>query len=263
MISRKLKGCFLAGSKKTSVTAKYNVFMISVVVPAYNEEKTISSCLDSLLNQKTNQKFEVIVVNNNSTDKTEEIVRKYKNKLNLKIILEKRKSRGTARYAGFKVAKGEVIFSTDADIIVPENWIEEMTSLFKDKKIVAVTGTCKINDCSRIKNKIFNLLQPTAMILYRIISGHFWLSGFSFAIRKAAYIKAGGFNPKLNIQEDVDLGFKVKKVGKIKFIKNLPVIFSGRRFKNGLIKGNLPYIKTFIEYFLLKKEDVYLGDVRE
>lgn len=235
---------------------------ISIIIPAYNEEKLIFKCLDSLVKQQTDRDFEVIVVDNNSTDKTREIAEKYKDKLNLRIISESQKGRGKARQVGFKKALGDMILSTDADTVVPPNWVEELVNSFKEKDIVAVTGPCRINDCSWIINKIFNFLQPTAMILYRLIFGHFWLSGFNFAIRKSAYVKSGGFNPDLNVQEDVELSFKVKKIGKIKFMSNLPVLFSGRRFKNGLIAGCIPYIKTFLRYFFFNRKDVYLEDIR-
>lgn len=236
--------------------------MISVVIPAYNEEKYIGKCLNFLVKQKTKQKFEVIVVNNNSTDSTGREIKKYLGNLNLKIVFEKNKGRGTARKAGFKKAKGDLIFSTDADTIVPENWLDKMATYFKDKKVIAVTGTCKINDCSKATNALFNFCQPKTMVLYRIIFKHYWLSGFNFAIRKSAYIKSGGFNSKVNALEDIELGFRVKKLGKIVFVNNLPVLFSGRRFRSGIIKGSLSYIKNFINYFLLKKQNMVLKDVR-
>ena len=83
--------------------------MISVVVPAYNEEKQIEKCLDSLVNQSTTQKFEVIIIDNNSNDKTAEIAKKYEKILNLKIFMQKIKGRGAARQKGFYQANGEII----------------------------------------------------------------------------------------------------------------------------------------------------------
>lgn len=235
--------------------------MVSIVIPAYNEEKIISQCLDSLCAQNTKQKFEVIVVNNNSTDQTEKIVKKYKDRLPLMIINEKNKGRGWARFAGFKVARGGIILSTDADTEVPKNWVEKLSAVLNDQDIVAVSGPCKINDCSPSENIIYNLIQPLVMMGYAVVFRHYWLNGFNFGVKKEAYLKSGGFNPKLNAQEDVDLGFKVNKVGKIKYI-NLPVTCSGRRFRGNLLKGLISYPKIFIEYYFLKKKEVDLSDVR-
>ena len=127
---------------------------------------------------------------------------------------------------------------------------------------MAVSGTCKIVDYGRFTNMLFNFLQPLSIRLYKFIFGHYWLSGFSFAIYKDIYKKSGGFNSKLNIQEDIELSFRVSKIGKIKFISNIPVIFSGRRFQKGLIKGLFSYISTFVSHFLFKRDDIVLSDIR-
>jgi len=237
--------------------------MISIVIPAYNEEKTIVPCLTALNKLKIAQKYEVIVVNNNSTDKTVEVIKPFTNKLPLRIVNETKKGRSPARRAGFAVAKGDIIFSTDADAIVPPDWIKEILPHFSDPNIVAVSGTCKIHDCSLRINTLFNFIQPLSMKLYRIVFGHYWLSGFSFAIRKETYHQSGGFHPTLNIQEDIDLAFRVARIGKIKYIPRPVVLFSGRRFQNGLLQGLIPYVKSYYMYSVLKKEDkVFLSDVR-
>ena len=224
--------------------------MISVVVPAYNEEEYIAKTLESLASQDTKDKYEVILVDNNSTDKTVRIVNGFRNKLELKVVREKIKGRGAARAAGFNKTGGEIILSTDADTTVPINWISKMTAeLRSDKNNGAVTGTCKFCDQSWSVNIMLNIFQPLAMILYRIIFGHYWLSGFNFGIYKAVYEKSGGFLSKLNIQEDIELSFKVAKLTKIKFVPDIPVIASGRRFSQGLWRGMTGYVSTFIGYF--------------
>lgn len=236
--------------------------MISVVIPAYNEEKLIKRCLDAFVNQKTTNNFEVILVNNNSTDKTVDIAKTYKNKFNLKIIFEKVKGRGAARKKGFEEASGDIILSTDSDTLLPSDWIVRLSNHLEKSNAVAVSGTCKIVDCDWFTNILFNLLQPLSMRLYKFIFGHYWLSGFSFAIYKDIYKRSGGFNSKLDVQEDIELSFRVSKIGKIKFISDVPVIFSGRRFQKGLMKGLFPYISTFVSYFLYKRDDIVLTDIR-
>ena len=102
---------------------------VSVVIPAYNEDMVIDMCLDSFVLQKTKHKFEVIIVDNNSTDNTYNLVKSYENKLNLKVIKEEQKGRGVARNTGFAHATGDIILSTDADAIVPPHWIETLASI--------------------------------------------------------------------------------------------------------------------------------------
>lgn len=239
-----------------------NSIAVSIVIPAYNEEKYIGNCLFSLLKseQNTDIDYEVILVDNNSTDKTLKLAQKFATGMGLRIIKETKQGRGVARARGFKEAKGEVVLSADADTIFYKGWIETLFSAIK-ADVVAVTTSCKIEDSSPFTNAIFNFIQPKAMGLYRLAFGHFWLSGFSFGILKSVYEKSGGFDTTLQAQEDLDLTFRVAKLGKIKFI-NKPVTFSGRRFKDNLLVGFYDYIRSFTEAFILKKKSVYLDNPR-
>ena len=112
--------------------------LVSVVVPAYNEEKLLARCLLSLTNQTfPRQDYEVIVVNNASTDKTVQIAEKYADQ----VIDESQKGLMFARQAGFQAAKGKYILRTDADAFVPFNWIEQVVGTFqKYPHAVAVSG---------------------------------------------------------------------------------------------------------------------------
>ncbi|OGE26908.1 hypothetical protein A3C26_03915 [Candidatus Daviesbacteria bacterium RIFCSPHIGHO2_02_FULL_39_12] len=235
---------------------------VSVVIPAFNEEKYIENCLFSLLKseQKTDINYEVVLVDNNSSDRTVQLAEKFKNGMNLRIIHEKKQGRGAARARGFADAKGKMILSADADTIFYRGWIETLASAIKGD-VIAITTSCRVADLSKLSNKILNFCQPAAMILYRILIGHYWLSGFSFGILRSVYIKSGGFNPSLQSMEDVDLSFRVAKLGKIKFI-NKPVTFSGRRFRKGLLIGLFEYIYLFIKALVLKNKNVYQDNPR-
>ena len=233
---------------------------VSIVIPAYTEEKYLSLALQSLTRLQTKKNFEVIVVDNNSSDNTAKLAKSFQDKLCLRVILEQKKGRGAARKRGFDESLGEVVISLDADTVTYPDWLDTLTDPLQ-QDVVATTTSCKIVDCSSLTNAVFNFIQPKAMVLYRLLSGHYWLSGFSFGILKSVYEKSGGFDPALQAQEDLDLSFKVAKLGKIKFI-NKPVTFSGRRFKDGLLMGTYDYIRSFTEAFILKKKSVYLDNPR-
>ena len=235
---------------------------VSIVMPAYNEQQYIEKSLFSLLEseQRTKINYEVILVDNLSTDKTIQLAQQFKKGMNLKIVHEAKQGRGPARARGFKEAKGEIILSADSDTCFYKGWIETLVLAIKDE-VVAVTTSCNIVDRSPLTNLVFNFSQPKLMFFYRLIFGHYWLSGYSFGIRKSVYEQVGGFDTLLQAHEDLDLSFRVAKLGKIKFI-NKPVIFSGRRFKNGLLAGFYDYIQTFIEAFILKKKNIYLDNPR-
>src|SRR3989344_4845448 len=87
--------------------------MISIVIIAYNEKKDIASCLMAMSKQTYREPFEVIVVDNASTDHTPEIAQSFVERLPLRVIREEHKGRGAARARGFGEAKGEIILSTD------------------------------------------------------------------------------------------------------------------------------------------------------
>jgi glycosyltransferase involved in cell wall biosynthesis len=236
--------------------------MISVVIPCYNEEKYIGRCLEAFTKQSTTREFEIIVVDNASTDRTAQVVQQFTSKLPLRLITEPRKGRGAARHAGCVAAQGDIILTTDADAIVPPGWIETMAAAFTSPEIIGVTGTCYITDQSWLANMVFNVVQPTITVLQRLVFGSFWVLGSNGGFRKVVYEQAGGYNPELNSQEDTQFSFLLRKHGTIKYIRQSRVETSGRRFKRGIILGLLEYVRSFIERFVIRKKNVHLRDAR-
>lgn len=98
---------------------------VSVVIPAYNEEKFIKKALKSVTNQLVDAD-EIIVVNNNSSDKTVEITRSF----SVRIIDEKKQGMISARNTGFDNAKYDIIARIDADVQVPPDWIQRIKRNF-------------------------------------------------------------------------------------------------------------------------------------
>lgn len=236
--------------------------MISVVIPAYNEERLIGSCLDAFVRQRTRRIFEIIVVDNASTDRTAQIARSYTTRLPVRVINEPRKGRGQARRTGFDHASGDIIASTDADTIVPEDWIETIGQVFaRYPHAIAITGSVRITDCDPVTNKMVNVLQPAMMRVGAAIARHQWLNGFNFAVRAPMYVRSGGFDPKLVGLEDCDLARKIGKLGKTLFVPAMRVRFSGRRFKRGLVPGVFDYAKSLARY-VKPGGDGYLNDIR-
>ncbi len=235
--------------------------VLSIVIPAYNEEDTIAGCLEAIAGQRTREEFEVIVVDNGSQDRTAAIAGAFKTKMKLRVLEERTKGRGAARARGFGAAHGTIILSSDADARVPPDWIDVMVGALKRSGCVAVTGPCHIDDCSSLSNRLFNAFQPVSMRIYRSVTGHYWLTGSNFAITRDAYAASGGFNPEINAQEDIDLSFRVRRVGEIRFVPGASVWVSGRRFKRGLFRGLFPYASTFTQTFVFKRH-VDLSDDR-
>lgn len=192
---------------------------VSVVIPAYNEEKCIGKCLESIVNQKV-QPYEIIVVDNNCTDRTSEIAQKF----GALIIKEKNQGMIQARNAGFDAAKCEIIARTDADAILPKDWISKIKEHFKDPNLGALSGPATyfsvpiMSEISIIV--IFVLFNAIGLML-----GHPMLFGPNMALRKSSWekIKNDVCMSDKEVHEDVDLTIHIAKITKIKFDGNFVI----------------------------------------
>src|SRR5207247_7283180 len=127
---------------------------LSFIIPAYNEEKYLGKCLDSILLEIERSKVnaEVIAVNNASTDHTRDIAAAYSS---IKIVDEPRKGLSQARQSGYEASTGDVIANVDADSILPAGWIETVVSRFsKSQKLVALSGPQVFYDLPASTNRL-------------------------------------------------------------------------------------------------------------
>jgi len=202
---------------------------ISVIIPAYNEEEYIKECIESVKKQKTNLNYEIIVVNNNSTDKTKNIAKK----CNVKVIDEKRQGVGQARKTGTESAKGNIVIHIDADTHLYSDHIEKVANHFKkDKNLVCLGGQFLFYDANLIQRIIRGIFYKPALFLAKISTkGGLGPTGGNMAFRMDAYKKTKGFNPKLNFGEDGDITLQLKKFGKVKVDLDLKCEVSVRRYK--------------------------------
>lgn len=220
--------------------AKKQIIRISIIVPAYNEEKHIGKTLQSILRQ-TYRNFEIIVVDNNSTDKTNFIARKYTKK----VFLEKKRGYHVAVSRGVRESKGSIIAVADSDTTYPKNWLKQIIKEFgKNKNVVGVYGTGKLNDHHPIMNMIS---EPVTSIFqkYSKMIGHDNTIGFNFAIKKEAYIKCGGYDPEIynDIGLDLELGRRIQKIGELRLNTSIKAYTSSRRLKK---EGTLKYLYKFL-----------------
>lgn len=225
--------------------------LVSVVIPAYNEERYIGNALKSLLEQDF-QNFEIIVVDNGSEDKTREIARNF----GAKVVLEEKKTVGSARQRGVLEAKGEIIAMTDADTILPPYWLSRIVEEFqRDKELVAFGGLYQLYSGPILARLWIRYFAHLLWILDKWLSNGYWnIPGCNLAFRKSAFWKVGGFKTYLRIGEDADLTLRLGKVGKVVLDFRFRVGTSGRRYRKGFLKGTMTYAKNTLGRLLLRKE---------
>jgi peptidoglycan-N-acetylglucosamine deacetylase len=205
--------------------------LISVIVPAHNEEAFIGKCLDSLMKQTLDKKFfEVIVINNASNDRTAKIARKYK----VRVIEEKRKSVVLARQKGANAAKGEIIVSADADTIYPKNWLARIKQDFdKDPELIAVAGWIYYTKTPTFFN-LFNAFNQEVNLFLEKYTGRFPIAyAANLAFRKYALEAIGGYPKHLvELGDQQYLLHRFFRLGKVIIDPNIRCFTSGRRLQS-------------------------------
>lgn len=201
--------------------------MISVIVPAYNEEKNIERCLKALKKQGIHRdEYEIIVVDGHSKDRTVEIAKKHADK----VIIQKSKGVGGARNDGVSIAKGDIIATTDADCIAPPEWLEIIQKNFeREKNAVGVFGPVKPIE-KKLKYKMFLFMNNTlAYILYKLRIMYLAV-GANVAFRRKDFLDIGGY-VDYSAGDDYEMPLRLRKRGKILFDWKLFVHFSMRRYE--------------------------------
>jgi peptidoglycan/xylan/chitin deacetylase (PgdA/CDA1 family)/GT2 family glycosyltransferase len=231
------------------VTSPQGLPFVSVVIPAYNEENYLLSCLESIKNQDYAAEYEVIVVDNASTDNTGKIARDW----GAKVVYEDKRSPACARQKGAEVATGKIIAFIDADTRAPTHWLSTIVWRFLcEPEIVAVTGPyayCDAGKFSKISSYVGSFFSIITDQLFRKVfrkGSAIW--GCNFAVRRRAFWEVGGFDTNIKFYgEEYELSLRLKKAGKGGIMPRLFVLTSARRLKRiGVINQ---YWNWTVNYF--------------
>ncbi|MDD1701895.1 MAG: glycosyltransferase [Methanoregula sp.] len=207
--------------------------MISVIVPSFNEEENIAQCLVSLSHQSiARSDYEIIVVDGGSTDRTCEIARKYADM----VFIQTSKKVGGARNDGIIASKGDIVATTDADCILPPDWLENIRKDFADPKVAQVYGPVYPIEDS-VGNRFSLMLANTFSRIGYYSRTFYYTLGCNTAFRKTAFIKAGMYRC-IDAGDDLEIAMRMKDEGKVRFDGSLKVGFSMRRYQQyGTIKS--------------------------
>ncbi len=189
-----------------------SVVNYSVIVPAYNAEKTIADCLRALGCQSlVPADYEVIVVDDGSKDGTAEVVKTFP----VRYLHQANRGPATARNHGAREARGGIILFTDSDCVPVADWLAEMAKPFGDPDVVAVKGAYRTNQRSLTArfaqvefDERFELLKRAASIDM--------VDTYSAAYRKDVFRQAGGFDESFPVanNEDTELSYKLSRMGR-------------------------------------------------
>lgn len=178
--------------------------LVSVVITSKNEEKNIGNCLESIRRQTYPRNFlEVIAVDNNSSDRTKEIAKKYTNN-----VFNRGPERSSQRNFGVEKSRGKYVIYLDADMILSSSVIERSVEKLEKNKLVAlyipeiVLGSSYWSKVRRFERSFYD---GTAVDCVRVI-------------RKHVFKKIGGFDLSLVGPEDWDLDKKVREFGKVEVL---------------------------------------------
>ncbi|MBX2966274.1 MAG: glycosyltransferase family 2 protein [Cyclobacteriaceae bacterium] len=191
---------------------------VSIVIPVWNEELNIVKALSTLVQAKTNVPFEIIVVNNNSTDRTQQVL----DSLNVTSYLEKAQGIGPARQLGQVNAKGKYILMADADCFYPTGWVENMTRILRKKNVACVYGRHSFlgtKKNSRWQFFMYERLRDMLVEFRHIKRPYLNSLGMSMGYVKEYGLNAGFIDHNNAWGEDGRFCFELMRYGKVNMLR--------------------------------------------
>jgi len=207
----------LSASRRRSNPARHR--MISVIIPAHNEEAYLAQTLDAL-NRQDYPNFEIIVVANGCEDHTAEVARRRCHRL----VVLSQKSLGVARNLGARMAKGALLVFLDADTLLEPDGLRKIAEKFsRDDAAGTIRGR---PDSPRLSYRMIYFLKNFTHRT-RLHDGS---SGVILCWRKH-FVRLGGFDEKLEVRENSELIRRLKRFGRYQYIDGTAATTSMRRYE--------------------------------
>jgi len=230
--------------------------VVSIVIPAWNEEVNVLRSVGSLAKTKSTYSIEILVVDNNSTDHTPDTL----SKLNIRTVTQSIQGWGPARQLGMEAAKGTYILTADADSLYPPGWVDEMMKKLTQPGVVCVYGRYSFipsPDFPRWKLIILETLKDLIAEVRHLKRPHLNAYGMSFGYIREYGLKVGYVMHKIR-GEDGRLCFDLMQYGKIKQVKVRKArVWTGTRtlakdgsFTKSLISKIRLEVKRFFSLFI-------------
>lgn len=214
--------------------------MLSIIIPALNEEKRLPKLLDSIAKQGLTD-YEVIVADGGSTDKTLQIARKFCCKI------AKGGLPPIARNNGAKLAKGNLLLFLDADDILPKYALKKALADFKKRRLDIASSQLKPIE-NTFPNRLILLFGNIGMVTTQIIDPH--AAGPFILVKKSIHKKLNGFDETLKQAEDHDYAKRSSKMGRFRILKGIRICTSMRRFEE---EGHFRLLMKYYKSELMRK----------
>lgn len=224
-------------------------FMLSIIIPALNEEKYLPILLASIYHQDFRD-YEIIVSDANSEDQTRQIAID----LGAKVVVDERRHPSFQRNTGAKVATGDILLFLDADSVLPDNFLLKVVHEFEERKL-GVAG--------------FYLNFGSHKFIYRLCSfGYNLLAWFrqywhpisvgaGLIIKREVHEKIDGFDETLFVAEDYDYCERSSRIAKFRLLKTVKLPYSVRRMEK---EGNL---KVFLKWMKMGTRTLWGGKIKK
>jgi glycosyltransferase involved in cell wall biosynthesis len=218
---------------------------VSVVVPTFQEGRYIGGLLSKL--SAASPGLEAIVVDGGSTDGTVEVAKRFTDK----VFVVNKRGIAVAKNFGGRVARGEVIVYMDTDVSPPADFAAKTLRAFEDGRVVG--ATCNIMPLNpRVSEFAFFVFYNKLLQFMSKIMPH--ARGEFLAVRRSAFIKVGGYDESLPCIEDHDFALRVSRLGRFRFVSDLCVYESMRRFRrSGLLSVLRTWTTDYVSYVLFRR----------
>jgi|TARA_B110001452_G_C15208991_1_gene419360 glycosyltransferase involved in cell wall biosynthesis len=187
--------------------------LYSIIIPVYNRPNEIDELLDSLTKQDFSDDFEVLIIEDGSTIKSDIIVKKYKSQLNIKYFFKENTGAGASRNFGMQRALGNYFIILDSDVILPEHYLSEVKKGLDIKYTDAFGGPDTAHESFTPIQKAINYAMTSMLTTGGIRGkkqafGKFQPRSFNLGLSKIVFEKTQGFS-KMKNGEDIDLTFRL------------------------------------------------------
>ncbi|MEN8765418.1 MAG: glycosyltransferase [Wenyingzhuangia sp.] len=207
--------------------------MYSFVIPVYNRPDEIDELLYSLTQQDFEEPFEIVVIEDGSDKAAVEIINQYKNRLTIQYYVIENQGAGKARNYGMSRAKGDYFIVLDSDVLVPTNYLKEVSKALQEKMTDAFGGPDTAHFSFTPLQKAINFSMTSFLTTGGIRGkkkgiGRFQPRSFNFGVSKKAFEATKGFS-SMRVGEDIDFSFRLWQQGFETQLIEKAVVYHKRR----------------------------------